>query len=311
MRFFAGSSQAPALHNLVKFYLDLMSSIVFSDDRQVGYLVAQCWRPPRRYADSDRAEGSVFIEVERLTDYKRRFDLFFALLKLDEFHDHIKWNRRYRHLVDEDDLFHEIGSLWLKDAVADWLGVPVGTGKAIRRLATIERQKRLLMINRLDQYDRPGGPQGKYLRKERMELRDLLPMTINLGGLPARGKSGQYKRRIREKLKSLKKQFQLFTHILVPVELDVQVTPRALRLGKDLDNIMRDIAPIFAEEFFDQETYMHGYRIYTINKASDDDMPSSIRLKLLPPGAINDFEDTMEEIFEIGKEWLEDQLRWW
>jgi hypothetical protein len=93
------------------------------------------------------------------------------------------------------------------------------------------------MINRLDQYGRPGGPQGKYLRKERMELRDLLPMTINLGGLPARGKSGQYKRRIRERLKSLKKQFQLFSHILVPVELDVQVTPRALRLGKDLDNI--------------------------------------------------------------------------
>jgi len=287
-----------------------MSSIVFSDDKQVGYLVAQCWRPPRRYADSDRAEGSVFIEVERLTDYKRRFDLFFALLKLDGFQNHIKWNHRYRHLIDEDDLFDEIVDPWLSNAVADRLGIPIETREAIRRRDIIERQKRLLMINKLDEYDRPGGPKGKYLRKELMELRDLLPMSINLGGLPARGKSREYKRRIRERLESLKKQFRLFTHILVPVELDVQVTPRALRLGKDLDNIMRDIAPIFADEFFDQEGYMHGYRIYTINKASDDDMPSSIRLKLLPPGAINDFEDTMEGILEIGKEWLEGQLRW-
>ena len=318
MRFSAGRHQAPALHNLVKFYLDLMCSIVFEDDRQVGCLVAECWRPRERYVDPRQTEGRVFVEVERLTDHKRRFDLFFALLELDGFRDHIKWHSRYRYLVDEDDWFDgffddligDFINVRLSDMVADQLEIPIEAREPVRTLDVMEHQRRLLMINRIDRCDRPGGPKGKHLRKERVELRDLQPMSINLGGLPARGESKDYKRRIRQTLQRSKKQFRSLSRILVPVALDVQVTPRTLRLGKDLDNIMKDIAPALAEELLDEEAYLHAYRIYDISKAPDDNMPSSIRLKLLPPRAISEFDDTMEEVLNIGKDWLEHQLRW-
>jgi hypothetical protein len=73
---------------------------------------------------------------------------------------------------------------------------------------------------------------------------------------------------------------------------------------------MRDVVPAFGEELLDEESYLHGYRIGIISNASDDDMPSRIRLRLLPPSAISEFDDTMEEVLELGKDWLKDQLCW-
>ncbi|MGI9066819.1 MAG: hypothetical protein ACR2HX_10505 [Pyrinomonadaceae bacterium] len=42
MTFFPGDDANPAVHNLVKFYLDELRQTVFTD-RQVGFLRAECW----------------------------------------------------------------------------------------------------------------------------------------------------------------------------------------------------------------------------------------------------------------------------
>lgn len=60
----------------------------------------------------------------------------------------------------------------------------------------------------------------------------------------------------------------------------------------------------------DEESCLHVHRIYIISNASDDDMPSRIHLRLLPLGAVSEFDDTMEEVLELGKDWPEDQLCW-
>lgn len=314
MHFHAESNQTPALHNLVKFYLDPLCSVVFNDDRQVGYLVAQCWRPPRRFSNLNDKNSSVFIEVERLTDYKCKFDLLFSLLEFDGFRDHLKWDYRYQHLVDKKDEFEALEEafedLWLDKMIPDVLGISDEAREKFHRSSMMELQERLLMLNKIDQFDRPSGPKEKYFCKERSKLHDLRPLNIDLGGLPTKGESKQYKQRIRTRLQKLKKGFRLFGQILVPIELDVQITPRSLKLGKDLDNIMRDIAPSFTEELLNNEAYLQGYRIYVVDKLSEDNPSGGIRLKLLSPGAISSFEDAMDETLIAAKDWLENQLHW-
>ncbi len=309
MSFYPRDNKIPTLHNLVKFYLDTLRSVVFNDDRQVGCLVAKCWRTHEPSQNLDEKDASVFIEVERLTDYKRRFDLYFALMKLEEFRDHLKWDYRYQHLIDEDDELDILEDLRLDKATADFLGLSDEARENIHRFEMMNLQEQQLSLNRIDDFDRPGGPKLKYSHLERAMLHGLPPFTVDLGDLPAKGKSDEYKRRIRERFQKLRSEHRLFRQILVPVELDVQITPRSLKLGKDLDNIMRDIVPALKEELLRGEAYLHGYRIYVTDKLFDDNSSGSIRIKLLPMGAISSFYDAMDETFTAGKEWLENQLR--
>src|SRR5829696_7704754 len=44
MSFFAKDSRGPLVHNLVKYYMDLLKGLFFADDRQVHYLEAYCFR---------------------------------------------------------------------------------------------------------------------------------------------------------------------------------------------------------------------------------------------------------------------------
>lgn len=325
MHFYARDDRIPDLHHLVKFYLDPLRSVVFNDDRQVGYLAAQCWRPPKRFQNLGDKDARVFIEIERLTDYKRRFDLFYALMELDDFRDHLRWERRhhypdlYWYLVDEfDDEFDEFYDSWLDKATADFLGLSEETREELRRFNLTEHQKRLLMLNKIEKFDRPTSSE-EHFRRELARRYELELLTIYLGGLPVKGKSKQYKQRIRARLRKLRTESGSFGQItippilvlpiLVPVELDVQITPRDLRLGKDLDNIMRDIAPVFKEELLHDEAYLLGYRIYVTHKLSEDTSSGNIRVKLLPPDAIGGFEDAMDETFTAAEDWLEDKLR--
>src|SRR6185503_7589814 len=49
MTFFPKGKQVPALHNLVKFYMDELRNLVFTDDRQVSYLAAESWLPLKQH----------------------------------------------------------------------------------------------------------------------------------------------------------------------------------------------------------------------------------------------------------------------
>jgi hypothetical protein len=91
------------------------------------------------------------------------------------------------------------------------------------------------------------------------------------------------------------------------VELDVQVTPRALKLGKDLDNIMIDICRPFTEEVFGDVGYLNAFRIYVTDRLPIDAV-GGIRIKLLPFGAIQDFRGSVGDVLRKLEEYLEDQV---
>ena len=62
MSFVAKDSQVPLVHNLVKYYMDLLNGLFFADDRQVHYLEACCHE-----TNCNREESKLYLEVERLT----------------------------------------------------------------------------------------------------------------------------------------------------------------------------------------------------------------------------------------------------
>lgn len=311
MTFFPHGNQSPALHNLVKFYLDELRSLVFKDDRQVSYLTAESWQPVRGSEKHSSRESSVHIEVERLTDYKSKFDLYFSLLRNDSFREYLKYSHRsfrydYRKLLDDDDDDDdEFDSWYLPDSIL----LPPESREIIRRPNTEQYQRKMLSVNGIDSLDRPGLPRWIKRRPDVMkELRGFEHLSVDLGHLPLRGETGQYKQRIRESLQRLRGQRKGFYPVLVPIELDVQVFSPMPQLSKDLDNIMRDIVPIVKEELLHSDVHIHGYRIYVADTDVREHKSDLLRLKLLPVNAISDFEKKMNKVFEIGKEWLEDEI---
>jgi len=77
--FFSNDRSAPAIHNLVKFYLDELRDVAFVDDRQISHLTAGFCRLGSS-GPGCATESEVYITIERLVHYNRRFDLCFELL---------------------------------------------------------------------------------------------------------------------------------------------------------------------------------------------------------------------------------------
>lgn len=310
MTFFPGGGHVPALHNLVKFYLDELRSLVFDDDRQVSYLAAESWQPIKGVKTVSDKESSIVIEVERLANYKNKFDLYFSLSRDDGFRDYLRHDRRgfrhdHRKLFDDDDDDREFDSWYIRDSLL----LSSKTREEILRLNEENFQRRLLAVNGVDSLDRPGLPRwAKRLPERITELRRFEHLSIELGNLPLRGETAQYKQRIHESLQSLKAQRHEFYPLLVPVELDVQVFSHSPKLSKDLDNIMRDVAPVVKEELLHADVYVHGYRIYVADTDVSEHKSDFLRLKLLPANAISAFEDRMRKTFEVAKEWLEEEI---
>lgn len=309
MHFRAGRHQPPDLQNLVKFYLDPLCSVVFADDRQVAYLEAEASRHFDKELPSSIPNAYVFVEVQRLTDFKTRLDLYQAVSRDRNFQDYLKYDIGKRELLDDDDRDDddEPAELALLDAYR--LLLSRGNLPDEKRSDYEQKMRELMRPGRLEQgllqhyskvsnFDRPGGYRFNFL--------DIEPFTINLGDLPEIGRSDEYKKRIRNQVRSLGSKNRLQS-ITIPVELDVQVIPSTLQLGKDLDNIMRDIAPILREELLHQSSYLHGYRIYVVDKLSDE-AQGNIRIKLLPMHAIYDYRNKIDETLELAEDWIEKQL---
>jgi hypothetical protein len=204
---------------------------------------------------------------------------------------------------DDDDL--EFDSLYLRDSLL----LSSDSRERIRRLNSEQYQRRLLGVNGIDSLDRPGLPRwAKHLPEGINELRKFEHLSVELGNLPLRGETAQYKQRIRESLQALKAKQHDFYPLLLPVELDVQVFSHAPKLSKDLDNIMRDVAPVVKEELLHPDSYVHGYRIYVADTDASEHKSDFLRLKLLPANAVSHFEDRMRKTFEVAGEWLEEEI---
>jgi len=121
-----------------------------------------------------------------------------------------------------------------------------------------------------------------------------------LGKLPQRhGDRAHYIAGIRTQIQQFKKSHKIFERIGVPLDIDVRVGSYTLAAQKDLDNIMRDIMPIVADELFGPGSFLNEYRIYVSDVMDQSGMANKLELKFLPMGAIRRFDQmifrTLEE----------------
>jgi hypothetical protein len=291
--FYSDDRSAPAIHNLVKFYLDELRGVAFVDDRQISHLTAGlCPRTlgsPRRDA-ATRSE--VFITIERLVDYNRRFDLCFE----SGFEDYVERQR------DSD----EMGYSPLNKSLLDTF--PEETRRLMKKLERDNVQNRLLSHSKLGRYDRPSV--HRTIRAVNLvpmyeELRKSHPLVIDLGDLPQRpGDSAPYKAEILTRIQQFKKSNKLFERIGVPLDLDVRVGSNTLAAQKDLDNIMRDIMPIVAQELFEPGSFVNEYRIYVSDVMDESGLANKLELTLLPIGAIRD----LDRMIDQAEDWVADRI---
>jgi hypothetical protein len=173
-------------------------------------------------------------------------------------------------------------------------------------------QRRLLSVSTLGRYDRPSvhrGARSFHSIRSRVDIPQSHPLVIDLGELPQRpGESSCYTARIRAQMQQVKTNWELFHLFNVPLDVDVRVSFHTLAARRDLANIMRDIAPILRDEFFQPGSFLNGYRIYVSEVMDEPSMPNKLQLKFLPMGAIREFDQMLSRIVEQGEEWLADRI---
>jgi Holliday junction resolvase RusA-like endonuclease len=264
--FFSDEANIPALHKLVKYYLDLLKGRAFRDDRQVHYLEAfRVIRPG--------TEKSICISFDRLSRRKQRLALY----------------GRYKgHSIDWPDL---------SDAWLDSAGIP-----------THILQHSMLSGSKLEDWQQAGDP-GVY-RDYVRTIQASDPFTIPLGDLPRRpGETGEYKARVREAFQRFARRYSQLRKLQLPMELDIQVTPAGLSLGKDLDNIAQDVCPIFIEELLGGGALLTGFRVYVVDRLPVDE-GGGIWVKLLPMGSILDQRMRVNNVIEAATERLSSEESW-
>jgi len=302
LRFHSNSPNIPELPKLVKYLLDILCTTICHDDNQIRYLEACCYRPSGKKEKAN--DDSIFIEVERLTDYKQKFLLFTKLMQIDEYREFIEYNHHSDFFDGEDD--KRIEDLWPDAETATLLNLSSDTVKQWHRITIQKNQQNLLSINKLDSCDWPEGPRD-FMYPIKENWNDLNPFVFRIEGFPTKKGKSKYKIRLRDKLKELNDKFPSFGKIIAPLELDIQVSPKNNRLKKDLDNIILEIDDVFRDELLATDSYLHGYRIYRVKEPFIPSM-DSLRFKLLPVYEINKFQDKIDATLSSGIEWLEDRI---
>jgi hypothetical protein len=305
MHFFAEHAEIPAVHHLVKGYLDPLEGPVFRNDRQVAHLVAACWKPPAPYGDKGREhENTVYITVERWADCVRRFDLW------QELSEHPQFRLAGRDDETDDPRYRVPGDFANTERMLDSLGIEGEPREQWRRLQRIEFQNGLLAGAHITRFDRPGGAPKPLAQVAHFWKRQAHPLlfSLDLRGLPARGESKEFRTHVREQVRAVGERWGPWGRFIVPVELDIQVPDEPGVRPTDLDNIVRAyIAPALAGELLQEpDGYIHGYRIYRVRRAAGD---RAIGVRIMPEGAIQRFEESVDKTLEAGREWLEDALR--
>jgi Holliday junction resolvase RusA-like endonuclease len=257
----------PEVHSLVKFYMDLLKAVVFKDDRQVYYLEASTLR-----VKPEQGQSSVFIEIRRLVDYERYVELATEAQRelADEIDEDEDWDR-FPWLVDVRD-------------PQDW--------------HVAEVQYRLLSETSILSHSRARRKFG--FRSSMDEAKNVHPYVIELGPLPLTESTVTFKNRIGAILDDYVARRSLLNRIRIPIELNAQITKQAIRLSKDLDNLMLIVCPLIREKLLHPKAYINGYRVHVVD---DEKLPLRLSIQLLKPGAIEEFQSRMERGFKAyGKE---------
>lgn len=304
LSFHANNPNIPQLPKLVKYLLDIVCTIICHDDSQIKYLAASCHRPSAKLDKNGANDESIFIEVERLTDYKQKFIIFTKLMQNSEFREYLRYNNHSSFIDDEED--NRIEDLWPNKETASFLNLRPETVKQWHRMTIRENQQKLLSINKLDNCDWTEGPRD-FLYSIKNEWYQFNPFIFYIDGFPTKRGKSIYKVRLKNKLKELNEKFPSFGKIIAPLELDIQVSPKNKLLNKDLDNIILGIADVFSNELLEKGSYLHGYRIYMV-KEPQKPTKNTLRFKLLPLYEISKFQDQIENVLSTGIQWIEEKI---
>lgn len=301
IRFKANYTNIPELPKLVKYFLDILSGTTFRDDMQIEYLTACCYRPSDIGSNLSKQKDSIFVEVERLSDFKQKFVLYRNLMDDDEFRDYAESHLlSARYLRNENSNFDE---MWPDEETAKFFNLNSEVVESWHKMIRKDNQKKILSRSNINVYDWPDVFKDP-LYEIQQRFWNLNPFIFEVQGLPTSGGKKKYKERLRIELQKLNKRFASFGRIIAPLELDVHVRPKGSKLNRDLDNIMLIISNVFTEELLEEGSYIHGYRIYLTRLQNKTDVNGSLRFKLLPLFAIDDFNNLMKDTLKLGTEWL-------
>lgn len=255
---FCNQKNPPEIYRIVKYYLDLLQGSVFKNDKQVHYLEASIWRSPNKDAKS-----SIYIYAKRLIEFYKIWDIYQDIYNDYESNGYYEDSfSPYPYLIDQ--------TLW---DIAD-------------------KQYKLLKNAKISPYDRPGL--RKYSRATMMSrFCDIDPLTFDVGYLPSKGESQDFKKKIGNIFKDFKDKYSLFNKIYLPIELDLQVTKAGHNHFTDLDNVATSICREFSKTILCDKVFINGYRIYVVDEISKG-IKADVRLKLLPPGEIRSYNERMD-----------------
>ena len=302
INFSMDNPERPNLPKLIKYLMDILCNVICKDDKQFHYIAASCTRPNR--IKKATIKESIYIEVERLTDIKQKFSLYKKLCMNNGFQNYLTTQQDFECVYER-----KIEKLWPDRATAQVMNIPNSVVEEWHKIAKQENQQKLLLINKLDESCSPDGPKSLFYQ-EKEQWYEMNPFKFYMEGFPTKGGLPKYKARLREKLKELNLKFPQFGKIILPFELDVQVSPKNGILRTDLDNIMLRIDDVFSDELLEDDSYLHGYRIYVIREAKTPQV-NSLRFKLLSLYQIYDFQNYIDKILKIGIEWLESREYYW
>lgn len=277
---YSNEKNHPDIHNLVKFYLDLLNKRVFYDDRQIHYLEASMGRVSR----SDRG-SSILIKVMRLKDKKRVHEVA---------------NSVSDHLDTDDEQRFQYDPL---DEPIDINLIPKKARKGWALMLLMQQQQYIFSGFEIAMYD---FPHKFWEIPTAIRMTKNIPLlTLDLGELSEVSGSDEFKLRLEGTLDNFVKANTLLSKIYIPIELNIEVTPKSLTLGKDVDNIAMQICPLIKEKLCKNNSYIHGYRIYVCDDPFHNDNPNAL-MQIHAEGAIHKYNDKVEKAFEVYGENLDD-----
>lgn len=255
---FCNQKNPPEIYRIVKYYLDLLQGPVFQNDKQVHYLEASIWR-----SYSNDSKSSIYIQAKRLIELYKIWQIY-----QDIYHD-------YDNNEHEEDFFNPFPHL---------------IDQGLWNLA--DKQYSLLKNAKISPYDRPGL--RKYSSPTMMSrFCDIDPLIFDIGHLPSKGESQEFKNKIGHHFSEFSAKYPLFKKIYLPIEMDIQVTKAGHKYFTDLDNVATSICREFSKAILYDKVFINGYRVYVVDEIAKG-IKADLRLKLLPPGEIRSYNERMD-----------------
>jgi Holliday junction resolvase RusA-like endonuclease len=207
---------------------------------------------------------------------------------------------RYRHNFRRD--CDDAGDTVSLGDIAEKLNIEPAKVTELKRYDKIKKQLNRLSV--LDDTDWPGVLKNLYVHVLCGDLEGHFPFNFHISGVVSSVQKKHSETDIQKKFETYSNKFSQ-GKILSPIELDIQVRTKNKRPTKDLDNIVKNISPFLQRHVLSDESYIYGYRIYIVDNPHKHSNLEGLRIKLVPPFSINDYESMIEEVIEEGQKWLE------